>query len=130
MNKKALAAAILLAPAGLGLLTRAKSDVIAFLAILGSGPILIGLITQRIKARSGAAWWFLSLVALFYFLPFFAASFSGVINNPGQKPLFVGISGAMLFGVIPLVVIVFTSQRRTLMREFERILKYPNHRPS
>jgi hypothetical protein len=128
MNTRVLAAAILLTPVVFGLLTGAKSDAVVFLAVLGSGPILIGLITQRMKGRSGAAWWFLCLVALFFFFPFFATSFSGVINDPGQKPLLIGLSGAILFGVMPLVVIVFTSQRRTIMREFERILKHPDHR--
>ena len=128
MNTRVLAAAILLTPVVFGLLTGAKSDAVVFLAVLGSGPILIGLITQRMKGRSGAAWWFLCLVALFFFFPFFATSFSGVINDPGQKPLLIGLSGAILFGVMPLVVIVFTSQRRTIMREFERILEHPDHR--
>jgi hypothetical protein len=131
MKTRVFTAAIFLAPVVFGLLAGAKSDAIVFLAILSSGPILIGLITQRMKGRSGATWcWFLSLAALLFFLPFFVSCFSGAISNPGQKLLSVGLSGAILFGVMPLVIIVFTSQRRTLMREFERALKLPNHRPS
>lgn len=44
MNTRVLAAAILLAPVLPGLLTRAESNASP---VLGSGPILIGLRTQR-----------------------------------------------------------------------------------
>ena len=127
MKTRVFAAVIFLAPVVFGLLTGAKSDVIIFLAVLGSGPILIGLISQRMKGRSGATWcWVLSLAALFFFFLFFVSCINGAISDPGQRPLFVGLSGAILFGVMPLLIIVSTSQRRTLMREFERVLRLPS----
>jgi len=32
--------------------------------VMISGPILLGLMAQRVKARTGARWWFLSLVLM------------------------------------------------------------------
>ena len=52
MKTRVFVATIVLALAVFGLLTGAKSDVIIFLAVLDSGPILIGLISQRMKGRS------------------------------------------------------------------------------
>jgi hypothetical protein len=87
MKTRIFVAAIFLALAVFGLLTGAKSDVIIFLAVLGSGPILIGLISQRMKGRSGATWcWVLSLAALFFFFPFFVSCINGAISDPANKP--------------------------------------------
>jgi hypothetical protein len=90
------------------------SDAIVLLGILVSLPGLIGLMSQRTKGRSGAAWWFLSLVMLF----FFCLSFAAFIDDRGEKPLVIALSGAILFGVMPLIVIVCTRPRRMIVRQF------------
>jgi hypothetical protein len=128
MPKVVLVAAILLAPVVLWLLTGVKSDTVVLLMALASMPVLIGLISQRLKGRTGAVWSFLSLEVIFSIFLFFVAFLSGLID-PGQKPLLVGVSGVILFGLLPLLVIVATGSRRKLVQQFESILGPPSHRP-
>lgn len=123
-----LVAAILFTPVVPWLLTRADSDTVVLLMVLGSVPILIGLISQRMKGRTGAAWSLLSLEVVFFIFLFFAAFLSGLID-PGQKPLLVGFSGAILFGLLPLVVIVVTRPRRKVMQQFKPVLERLDDRP-
>jgi hypothetical protein len=112
------AAAILFAAAVLWFLAGTESDVIVLVMVLGSVPILVGLISQRMKGRTGAAWLFLSLEVVFCIVLFFAAFLTGVVE-PGQKPLLVGLSGIILFGAVPLVVVMATRQRRSLLQQFD-----------
>jgi hypothetical protein len=128
MPKVVTVAVILFFPVALWLLTTATSDTVIFLMVLASVPILIGLITQRMKGRTGVAFWSLSLEAMFSIFLFFVAFLSGLVE-PGQKPLLVGLSGAILFGVLPLLVILFTRPRRKAAQQFELVLERADHRP-
>jgi hypothetical protein len=128
MPKIIAVAVILFFPVALWLLTTATSDTVIFLMVLASVPILIGLITQRMKGRTGVAFWSLSLEAMFSIFLFFVAFLSGLVE-PGQKPLLVGLSGAILFGVLPLLVILFTRPRRKAAQQFELVLERADHRP-
>jgi hypothetical protein len=128
MPKIIAVAVILFFPVALWLLTTATSDTVIFLMVLASVPILIGLITQRMKGRTGVAFWSLSLEAMFSIFLFFVAFLSGLVE-PGQKPLLVGLSGAILFGVLPLLVILFTRPRRKAVQQFELVLERADHRP-
>jgi hypothetical protein len=124
-----LVTAILFAAAVLWLLTGASSDLVVLLMVLGSVPILIGLISQRMKGRTGAAWWFLSLEVIFCIFLFFAAFLTGVIE-PGKKPLLVGLSGIILFGAMPLVIVMATRPRRKVMQQFKPSLEQSPHTPN
>jgi glucose-6-phosphate-specific signal transduction histidine kinase len=128
MPKVVAVVLILFVPVALWLLTAAKSDTVVFLMVLASVPILIGLITQRMKGRTGVAFWSLSLEAMFAIFLFFVAFLSGLVE-PGQKPLLVGLSGAILFGVLPLLVVLFTRPRRKVVQQFELILEQADRRP-
>ena len=128
MPKAVLVAAIVLTPVVLWLLTGVDSDTVVLLLALASVPVLIGLISQRLKGRTGAFWSFLSLEVIFSICLFFAAFLGGLID-PGQKPLLVGVSGVILFGLLPLLVIVATGPRRQVLQQFESILSRPSDRP-
>ena len=56
--------AIVTAPSIVGLVIGASGDAIAAWTVMGRLPILIGLIARRMRGRSGAAWWLLSLVLM------------------------------------------------------------------
>ena len=56
--------AIVTAPFIVGLVVGASGDAIAAWTVMGSLPVLIGLIARRMRGRSGAAWWLLSLVLM------------------------------------------------------------------
>ena len=78
--------------------------------IMGSLPIVIGTIAQRTKGGTGAAWWFLSSVVMVFFYRVSAVSAS----PPAERPLYVGLVGALLFGALPMLIIVATVRWRSL----------------
>lgn len=55
---------IVTAPFIVGLMIGASGDSIFVWTVLGSLPILIGMMAQQIRGRSVVAWWLLSLLAI------------------------------------------------------------------
>ena len=105
-----LVIAIFVAPIVLGVMTVASGERQILWLVSGSIPILIGVIAQRLKGRTGAAWWFLGVVVtLFFYLV--SAVFFGP-SMPEFSDVIVGTSGALLFGALPLLIIVATLPRR------------------
>ena len=105
-----LVIAIFVAPIVLGVMTVASGERQILWLVFGSIPILIGVIAQRLKGRTGAAWWFLGVVVtLFFYLV--SAVFFGP-SMPEFSDVIVGTSGALLFGALPLLIIVATFPRR------------------
>jgi hypothetical protein len=117
-NTKTIAAGILLAPFALGILTGSSGNSIMVLTILGSMPILIGFMAQRTRGRTGAAWWFLSLVVMTFF--YFLIGMLGSIGSSGEgDAVNTGLAGAVLFGALPLSIVVYSLPRRRLLDEDE-----------
>lgn len=91
------------APFLIGLMIGATGDGIIACIVMGSLPILIGMIAQRMRGRSGAAWWLLSLALMSVFYAVFAVS----LLTMSQKTLYKGLAGALLLlGALPVLVIV------------------------
>ena len=93
---------IVTAPSIVGLVIGASGDAIAAWTVMGSLPVLIGLIARRMRGRSGAAWWLLSLVLM---SAFYAVS-AVYLLSMGERTLYSGLGGAMLLGALPLLIIV------------------------
>ena len=93
--------AILTVPFVVGLDIGASGDVIAAWTVMGSLPIVIGLIAQRMRGRSGAAWWLLSQTVMSVFYAVSAV----YLLSMGERTLYSGLGGAML-GALPLLIIV------------------------
>jgi uncharacterized membrane protein len=105
-----LGTAIMLAPLGIGLaIDRDRDDILAW-TIMGSLPILIGTIAQRTNGRNGVAWWFLTFVVMVFFYRISRVSAS----PPAENPLYVALVGALLFGALPMLIIVATRRWRSL----------------
>jgi hypothetical protein len=62
-----LVIAIFVAPIVLGVMTVASGERQLLWMVLGSIPMLVGVIAQRLKGRTGAAWWFLAFVVMLFF---------------------------------------------------------------
>lgn len=106
-----LSTAIMLAPLGIGLAIGADTDDILLWTIMGSLPILIGTIAQQTKGIiTGAEWWFLSSVVMVFFYRVSAVSAS----PPTESPLYLGLVGALLFGALPMLIIVATRRWQSL----------------
>ena len=102
MLSASLATAIMLVPFIVGRMVGATGDGIVAWTVMGSLPVLIGMIAQRMRGRSGAAWWLLSLVVMSAFY-----AVSAVYLLPmGERTFYSGLGGAMLLGALPLLIIV------------------------
>ena len=77
---------------------------------MGSLPVLIGMTAQRMRGRSGAAWWLLSLVLM---STCYAVS-AVYLLTMGERTLYSGLGGAMLLGALPLLIIVTLLPRRSV----------------
>jgi hypothetical protein len=102
MVSASLGIAIVTAPSIVGPVIGASGDAIAAWTVMGSLPVLIGLIARRMRGRSGAAWWLLSLVLM---SAFYAVS-AVYLLSMGERTLYSGLGGAMLLGALPLLIIV------------------------
>lgn len=102
MLSAGLGTAIMLVPFIVGLIVGVTSDGIVAWTVMGSLPVLMGMIAQRMKGRSGAAWWLLSLVVMSAFYAISAVYLSTI----GERTLYSGLGGAMLLGALPLLIIV------------------------
>jgi hypothetical protein len=72
--------------------------------ILLSIPVILGVIAQRIKGRTGAAWWFFTFVLMLVFYL--------ITDVSMNHKAFTGLSGALLFGALPMAIIVATLPRK------------------
>ncbi len=107
MLSASLGIAIMLVPFIIGLMVGATGDGIVAWTVMGSLPILIGLIAQRMKGRSGAAWWLLSLVLMSIFYAITAVS----LLTLSEKTLYKGLTGALLLGALPTLIFVILLPR-------------------
>ncbi len=96
-----LAAAILLAPVILMIVGGGSGEAAVFGMVMVSGPILIGLMAQRVKGRTGALWWLLSLVVMLL---------ANVLSGGGQTPDV--LARTIMFGALPMAIIVWSLPRR------------------
>jgi hypothetical protein len=94
-----LAAIILLAPFILVVLNGGAGETAVFGAV--SGPILIGLMAQRVKGRTGVAWWLLGLIVMVVV---------NVLAGGGSSSEV--LARTIMFGALPMVIIVATFPRR------------------
>jgi peptidoglycan/LPS O-acetylase OafA/YrhL len=97
-----LGTSIATAPLIVGLMIGADTDSIFVWTVMGSLPILIGMMALRIRGRSVVAWWLLSLLVM----SLFYAATAVYLLRVGERTLNSGLGGALLLGAIPLVVIV------------------------
>jgi hypothetical protein len=110
LSTPVLSTAIVLAPLGIGLaIGRDLDDILAW-TIMGSLPILIGTLGQRMKGGTGALWWLPTFVMMAFFYRVSAVSAS----PPTEKPVYVGLIGALLFGALPMLTIVATRRWQSL----------------
>ena len=102
--------AIVTAPFIVGRMIGATGDSIVAWTVMGSLPVLIGMTAQRMRGRSGAAWWLLSLVLM---STCYAVS-AVYLLTMGERTLYSGLGGAMLLGALPLLIIVTLLPRRSV----------------
>jgi peptidoglycan/LPS O-acetylase OafA/YrhL len=102
MLSVSLGMSIVTAPFIVGLMIGATGDSIFVWTVMGSLPILIGMMAQWMRGRSAVAWWLLSLVVMTLFYAVSAV----YLLRMGERTLYSGLGGALLLGAIPLVVIV------------------------
>jgi peptidoglycan/LPS O-acetylase OafA/YrhL len=102
MLSVSLGMSIVTAPFIVGLMIGATGDSIFVWTVMGSLPILIGMMAQSMRGRSAVAWWLLSLVVMTLFYAVSAV----YLLRMGERTLYSGLGGALLLGAIPLVVIV------------------------
>ena len=102
MLSASLGIAIVTAPFIVGRMIGATGDGIVAWTVMGSLPVLIGMIARRMRGRSGAAWWLLSLVLM---STCYAVS-AVYLLTMGERTLYSGLGGAMLLGALPLLIIV------------------------
>ena len=102
MLSASLGIAIVTAPFIVGLMIGAGGDGIVAWTVMGSLPVQIGVIAQRTRSRSGAAWWLLSLVVMSVFYAVSAV----YLLTVDKITLYSGLGGAMLLGALPLLLIV------------------------
>ena len=93
---------IVTAPFIVGLMIGASGDSIFVWTVMGSLPILIGMMAQQIRGRSVVVWWLLSLLVMCLFYAVSAV----YLLRMGERTLYSGLGGALLLGAVPLVVIV------------------------
>ena len=102
--------AIVTTPFIVGLMIGASGDGIVAWTVMGSLPVLIGMIARRTRGRSGAAWWLLSLVVMSVFYAVSAV----YLLTMDERTLYSGLGGAMLLGALPLLIIVALLPRRSV----------------
>ena len=102
MLSVSLGMSIVTVPFIVGLMIGATGDSIFVWTVMGSLPILIGMMAQWMRSRSAVAWWLLSLVVMTLFYAVSAV----YLLRMGERTLYSGLGGALLLGAIPLVVIV------------------------
>lgn len=102
MLSASLGIAIMMVPLIFGQMIGVTGDGIVAWTVMGSLPILIGMIAQLMKGRSGAAWWLLSLVLMSVFYAISAVS----LLTMSEKTLYKGLGGALLLGALPVLIIV------------------------
>ena len=102
MLSASFATVIVTAPFIVGLTIGAGGDSIVAWTIMGSLPVLIGMIARRMRGRSGAAWWLLSSVLM---STCYAVS-AVYLLTIGERTLYSGLGDAMLLGALPLLIIV------------------------
>jgi hypothetical protein len=110
MLSAGLGTAIMMMPLIVGLIIGAPGDGIVAWTVMGSLPVLIGMVAHRMRGRSGAAWWLLSLVVMSVF---YAVSAVDLLTM-GVRTLYSGLGGAMLLGALPLLIIVTRVPRRSV----------------
>ena len=64
LSTNALAAIMISAHLLLAILGGGSGETAVFAMVMIGGPLLIGLISQRVKGRTGAVWWLLSLILM------------------------------------------------------------------
>ena len=92
---------IVTAPFIVGLMIGATRDGIFVWTVMGSLPVLIGMMAHRMRGRSAVAWWLLSLVVMSLFYAVSAV----YLLSMGERTLYSGLGGAMM-GALPLLIIV------------------------
>jgi hypothetical protein len=102
MLSASLGIAIVTTPFIVGLMIGAGGDGIVAWTVMGSLPVLFGVIAQRTRGRSGAAWSLLSLVVMSVFYAVSAV----YLLTVDKITLYSGLGGAMLLGALPLLLIV------------------------
>ena len=102
MLSAGLGTAIMMVPFIVGLMVGATGDGIVAWTVMGSLPIVIGILAQSMKGRSGAAWWLLSLVLMSVFYAITAVS----LLTMSEKTLYKGLAGALLLCALPVLIIV------------------------
>jgi len=98
---------IVTAPFIVGLRIGATRDGIFVWTVMGSLPVLIGMMAHRMRGRSAVAWWLLSLVVMSLFYAVSAV----YLLSMGERTLYSGLGGALLLGAIPLLLIVALLRR-------------------
>jgi hypothetical protein len=101
-STNALAAIMLFAPAVLVMLNGGSGQIAVFGMVMVGGPLLIGLIAQRVKGRTGAVWWLFSSVIMMVV---------NVLAGGGASSEV--LAKVILFGALPMSIIVATLPRRT-----------------
>jgi hypothetical protein len=102
LSTPVLATAILLLPVVLVLLGGGSGETGVFGMVMISGPILLGLMAQRMKGRTGAAWWLVSFVVM---------CMVNVLAGGGANADV--LARTMMFGALPMVIIIATLPQRT-----------------
>jgi hypothetical protein len=77
---------------------------------MGAGPILLGIFAQKQKGRTGAGWWFLTLVVMIIFYLATDVFARDLVARHGD--VVAGLSGAILLGLLPMMIIVATLPKR------------------
>jgi hypothetical protein len=87
-----------------------SSEGILLWLFLGAAPVVLGIVAQKQKGRTGAAWWFLTFVLMIFFYLATDLFASDLVATYGS--IVAGISGAILFGLVPMSIIVATLPAR------------------
>ena len=110
MLSATLGIAIVTTPFIVGRMIGASGDGIVVWTVMGSLPLVIGMMAQRMRGRSGAAWWLLSSVVMSVFYAVSAV----YLLRMGERTFYSGLGGAMLLGALPLLIIVAFLPRRSV----------------
>jgi hypothetical protein len=106
LSTRFLVAVILFLPPFLVIAEGGNGETATFAMVMFSGPVLIGLMAQRVKGRTGALWWFLSLVVMFI---------ANLLAGGGASSDI--LARTIMFGALPMVIIVATLPRRSVYRD-------------
>jgi hypothetical protein len=93
-------AAVLFFPV-MSVLNGARAEIAMFGTVVFSGPILLGIMAQRTRGRTGAAWWLLSTIAVLV---------ANLIGGGGSTP--EALSYTILLGIAPMAIIIWSLPRR------------------